>query len=281
MKLAEWLNHPLVERAKNSFLGRIVLALLEIRLYERALTLAGQAFIALVPLLIVLATLVSSSDSEAVGQWLIDRFDLTGASAEAVRSLFGRPPSASGSLTIIGMVTLLVSASSFARAVQRTYEVAWNLPAQAHKRVLHGIGGVLVLLALLPLLALLGGIVNSIGGRVLALIVQFCLSVPAWWLLSRLLLSARVAWHLLLPGAVASAVGQVLISWGGSIYVPLLIERNTHRYGVIGVAIALISWLVVMAFLIVAAAVIGAQLGVALAAHEATQREDAPEGGPQ
>jgi membrane protein len=277
----ELLNHPLVERARNSFVGRIVMALLEVRLYERALTLAGQAFIALVPLLIVLATLLSSSDSEAVGDWLIDRFELTGPSAEAVQSLFGRPPSASGSLTIIGMITLLISASSFARAVQRTYEVAWNLPARAPRRVLNGVGGVLVLLALLPLLSLLGGLVNGVGGRVLALIVQLCLAVPAWWLLARLLLSHRVAWHLLLPGALVSAIGQVMISWAGSIYVPLLIERNTGRYGVIGVAIALISWLVVMAFLIVAMAVIGAQLGAALAAHEETRREAAGDSGHQ
>jgi membrane protein len=277
----KWRDHPLVQRVSNSLVGRIVLALLAMRLYERALTLAGQAFIALVPLLIVLATLVSSSDSEAVGRWLIERFELTGPSAEAVQSLFGRPPSASNGLTIIGVITLLVSASSFARSVQRTYEAAWNLPPQARRRILNGVGGVLVLISLLAVLALVGGFVNNIGGRALALIAQLVFAFPAWWLLARLLLSRRVAWHLLVPGAAISAIGLVLTSWGGSIYVPLLIERNTERYGVIGVAIALISWLVVMAFLIVAMAVIGAQLGAALAAHEDRRREATPESGHQ
>ena len=64
---------------------------------------------------------------------------------------------------------------------------------------------------------------------------------------------------------MVSAVAQVVVSWAGSIYVPLLIERNIERYGVIGVAIALISWLVVLALLIVVSAVIGAQLGALLA----------------
>jgi len=60
---------------------------------------------------------------------------------------------------------------------------------------------------------------------------------------------------------VVSAVAQVLVGWGGSLWVPHLIERNAARYGVIGVAVALISWLVVLAFLLVASAVIGAQIG--------------------
>ncbi len=75
------------------------------------------------------------------------------------------------------------------------------------------------------------------------------------------MLGARVPWRRLAPGAVVSAVAQVLVGWGGSLWVPHLIERNAGRYGVIGVAVALISWLVVLAFLLVASAVIGAQFG--------------------
>jgi membrane protein len=265
-------SHPLVQRAADSVVGRLVAALLEIRLYERALTLAGQAFIALVPLLIVLATMLGSADSEAVGNWLIQRFELTGPSAEAVQSLFSRPPSTSSSLTIIGLVTVLISASSFARSVQRTYEVAWDLPARGFRRNLNGIEGAIVLIGLLGVLAWVSSLrPDVVGGRALTIVIQLCVAVPAWLLLARLLLSGRVAWHLLLPGAVVSAVGQVLTNWGGSIYVPLLIERNIERYGVIGVAIALISWLIVLAFLIVAMAVVGAQLGAALATYERTR----------
>src|SRR5262245_38733280 len=123
----DWREHRLVRRFAATWLGRIVFALLAVRLYDRALTMAGQAFIALVPMLIVVATVVSTNDAQAIGGWLIDRFDLEGSSAEAVEGLFERPPSASGGLTIIGIITLLISASSFARALQRAYEDAWNL----------------------------------------------------------------------------------------------------------------------------------------------------------
>ena len=45
-------------------------------------------------------------------------------------------------------------------------------------------------------------------------------------------------------------------------YVPHLITGNSLRYGVIGVAFAIISWLVIVGYLIVGSAVIGAELGV-------------------
>jgi membrane protein len=257
-----------VQRVTESLVGRIVVAMLEMRLYDRALTLAGQAFIALVPLLIVLATVLSSADSVAVADWLIDKFSLTGATAESVQGLFERPPSASGGLTFIGFITLLVSASSFARSVQRTYEGAYNIPPRARRRVAYGLAGATVLILTIGILAFVSGLVGAMpGGRAAILIAELCIAVPAWWLGAHLLLAGRVSWYHLLPGAVVSAIGQVLISWGGSIYVPLLIERYANRYGVIGVAIALISWLVVLAFLVVASAVVGAQLGAALAAR--------------
>lgn len=269
-----WAERPLVRRARrlveNSIIWRIVVATLEIRLYDRALTIAGKAFIALVPLLIVAATILSASDSQAIGSWLITKFQLDGASADAVRQLFGRPPSATGGLTVLSVITVLVSASSFARSIQRVYEVAWDLPAKGLRRAVDGIQGAGVLLLALVALAYVASLTDDLpGGRLVTLTVQVASAVPAWLLASRLLLSRRVAWHLLLPGAVVSAFAQVAVSAVGATYVPHLIERNTDRYGVIGVAIALISWLVILSLVIVGSAVVGAQLGAALAARDA------------
>lgn len=268
-----WLEHPrarpVVRWVQRSILWRIVVAIIEIRLYDRALTIAGQAFIALVPLMIVLATLLSGSGAAAVGEWLIRRFALTGSSADAVRSLFERPPTTSGGLTVLSVITVLVSASSFARSVQRTYEVAWKLPARGLRRTVNGIQGAGMLLVALSLLAYLASLAKDLpGGIVVTLVAQAAAALPAWWLASRLLLGRRVSWRLLFPGALISAIAQVIVSAFGAAYVPHLIERNAERYGVIGVAIALISWLVILSLLIVASAVVGAQLGAALADHD-------------
>ena len=249
---------------QHSLVGRIVTALLQINLRDRALTLAGQAFLALVPLLIVLAVLVSSADGQAVADWLVGRFSLTGPTAEAVRTLFDKPPSATGGMGVIGLLMLLLSVTSFAKSLQRTYEMAWGLPRVGGRKSLLGLGGALVVLISLGGAAYLGGLLAEVASRPVILMVQIVVSVPGWWVGVFLLVGGRVPWMLLMPGAVVSSVGQALTGWAGSVWVPRLVERNIERYGVIGAAIALISWLLVLSLVVVATAVIGAQVGASL-----------------
>ncbi|MFC4784025.1 YihY/virulence factor BrkB family protein [Nocardioides sp. MAHUQ-72] len=271
--LAEWRADPRLRHLESTLestrVGRLVLALYRGNLRDRALNLAGQAFVALVPLLIVLATMASSSDSTAVGTWLIDRFGLEGDAADAVRQLFTRPPDATGSTSVLGFLVLLVSLSSFARSVQRSYETAWGLPPRARLRGLFGFAGAVLLAATVTSTAWVSSLAGSVTpGRFGALFVELAIGILAWWLVSWLLLSRRAPWSLLLPGAAVSATGQALTGWVGSIWIPHLVQSNTEQYGVIGVAIAILSWLVVLAFLIVASAVVGAHVGSWLAGRQ-------------
>lgn len=247
------------EDLRETPVGQLGLALHEVQLRDRALTLAGQAFIALVPLLIVLASWLGGAGGEALGRWLVQHFDVEGDAEDAVIALFSRPPSADGGMTLLSVLILLVSVNSFGRALQRTFEAAWRLPHRGPKRALRGAAGTLLLLTAIGGVALLGGLLAGLpGGRLVALPLQLAVSIPVWWLLTRLLLSLRVSWVATLPGAILSATSQVLVSWAGAIWVPILIERDSERYGVVGVAVALITWLVVIAFVAVASTVVGA-----------------------
>ncbi|GAA1479132.1 hypothetical protein GCM10009623_35780 [Nocardioides aestuarii] len=240
-------------------LGQLFVALREVQLRDRALTLAGQAFIALVPLLIVVASWIGSTGGTEVASWLIARFELSGESADAARTLFSRPPSPSGGTTLLGLLILLISVNSFGRALQRTFEAAWRLPHRGSRRALRGALGTGTLIASIAIVAFVTGVSSDLpGGPLLAVPLQLLVAIPCWWVLTRLLLNLRVSWWDCLPGAVLGAVTQVLTGWAGSIYVPMLIERDAARYGVFGVAVALVSWLVVIAFVAVASAVTGA-----------------------
>jgi membrane protein len=112
------------------------------------------------------------------------------------------------------------------------------------------------------------------AGRLGALAGELAIGVLAWWLISWLLLSRRVPWSLLLPGAGVSALGLALTSWVGSLWIPRLVQSNTEQYGVIGVAIAIVSWLVVLSLLIVVSAVVGAHVGSWLARQPVTRPAD-------
>lgn len=257
-----WRTDPLVLRVLATPPGRLGLSLYDLNVRERALTLAGQAFLALVPLAVVAATWFTAEDSEAVGDWIIDQYDLGGATATAVEQLFDRPPDGASGIWVVGLVILLMSVNSFARNLQRTYEVAWALPHRAPRRTVARLVSLVVFLGLFAGMSWVIGLVARLPlGPAVAVGVQVAIAVPGWLLINRLLLSARVPWHLLVPGATLSAAAQLLCVWAGAIYMPHLIERNAERYGVIGVAVALASWLMVLAFVIVLCAGIGSWAG--------------------
>lgn len=257
-----WRTDPLLLTFLRTPPGRLARTLYEINLRDRALALAGQAFIALVPLVIVLATWLSPQDGAAIGEWLVRRFSLSGTAAQAVDQLFGRPPDETSGISALGLVILLISVNSFARTLQRTFEVAWVLPEQAPRRTPQRLASFALLMVLLIALTWLTAQVRKLPvGGALAVPVQLSLAVPCWTVIVWLILSGRIPWRRLVPGAVLAAVAQILATWSGAIWVPELIERNAQRYGVIGVAIALISWLVVLAFVLVACAATGAWAG--------------------
>jgi len=225
---------------------------------DRTLAIAGQAFTTLIPLLIVSAALAPDA---AVAQRLVERFRLSGGAAEAVRLLFSRPPGTTGTITVVGAVVVFYSTLSFTRALQRLWEAAWELPRAGVRGTLHALTGFALLVAQILALALLA---NAFSGWPGADVAGFALSIVVaaglWLQLQYLLLSRRVPRATLVPGAVLAGVGQAVVSLYSAVWMPRLIATNATRYGVIGVTFALLTWLIVVAFCMVGAAVVSAEI---------------------
>jgi membrane protein len=250
----------LADRAARSFVVGCLLRYLSISGRDRILVLAGQAFTAVIPLFIIIAA-VGPSDGMA-GQGIITRFHLTGSAAASVRTLFSRPPDATGAVTLTGAVVLLFSTLSYAKSLQRTYEGAWGLPSAGWRGTIHGLGGVALMLSEIIGLAVLAGLLRRLPtGGTLAYVMPVPFAVLLWLQLQRLLLSGRVTRRQLLPGALAAGAGQVVISIYSAIWMPHLVSENAARYGVIGVTFALLTWLIVVSAAIVVAAVVSAEAG--------------------
>lgn len=228
---------------------------------DRVFMLSGQAFIALFPLLIVTATLMSSQDGEAVARAIIVRFRLDDDVAEAVLLLFVRPPEATSGVGVVSLLLLLVSLNSFTRSLRRTFEQAWAVPRQRSVRT--SVDGVLALALLLTMAAVVTWVRNLAEGTpwwVTGLPAQLAIAAVGWALGTWLLLSRTVPLRLVAPGALFAGVAQVVSDWGAGIYLPLSLARNAERFGGIGVAISLVYWLVIFAAVVVAVAVVGATL---------------------
>jgi membrane protein len=61
-------------------------------------------------------------------------------------------------------------------------------------------------------------------------------------------------WHFLVPADVITALGMSALGAATVIWMPHAVSDSAGRFGVIGIAFALLSWLVVAGFVLVGSA---------------------------
>lgn len=260
-----------VRRSVAPFFERLV----EVELFDRAVALASQAFVALIPLMVVSAALMPYDQQPSFADSIVSRFHLTGPSADAVEVLFATPGGVTSTLNGIGVFLLIISALSFCRAMQRLYEKSWRLAP----RGLRSSGSHLLWLALFALYASIGTTLNTAAGNWLGpggrLAVGFGISYVVWMWTPYLLLGRRIERRALRATGVLTATGMTAFSAGSLFYMPRSIESSSAQFGSIGIAIAIVSWLIGGGFVLVVAGAFGA----VLADRSGPVRPSTPRGG--
>jgi membrane protein len=221
---------------------------------DRGVALGALAFSALFPLLIVYSAVVPLATAHDFAQQIIDRLKLSGAAAQSAREVFSPSTTVAHSVTVIGFVLVVASALSLARALQRLYELAYELsPAGIRGTPWH-----LLWIALIPIYVSVRPLVAGIAGGVWHVIGSLLLGAVAWLATPYVLLGRRLTWKRLLPGALLAALGMTLLAGFSLVYLPHSITSSARQFGSIGVAFALLSWLVLAGFVLVGAAAGGA-----------------------
>ncbi len=223
--------------------------------FDRAMALAGQAFAALLPLLLVVSVFSRDTGREFSGE-LTDRFNLKGSSADALDAAVGGPDGVHVSVSALGVLILVLSALSFTRALQRLYVKAWNLGRLGLRGNLWGL---LWILAFLLYFALQPAIVGLLDGAA-AVAASLALSCGLWLFTPWLLVGRAIAWRRLVPQAVLTALSLAAFGVASVIYMPHAVGTAAGEFGVIGVAFALLSWLFIGCWILVATAALGATL---------------------
>ena len=119
---------PAVRLAQSGLPGRILGRLIEVQFRDRMVVLAAQAFSAILPLFIVVSTVSPHPGGDSPARVLAGKLGLGGAQMSSLRAAVAPPPSARASFGVLGVVLALLTATSFARALQRSYQLAWRLP---------------------------------------------------------------------------------------------------------------------------------------------------------
>jgi membrane protein len=245
---------------RPEFLLRVVSRFQKVVGFDRSIALASGALTAVIPLAIIASALSSQLGGKDTAGRIIDRYDLTGGGAQAVRDIFSPPSGTSTSIGIIGFLFLMVAVLSFSRAMQRLIEQTWELDPLSVRNTFNGllwIGGLCAYIALSGFVhAALGGSRLELTATLLVTPLSAVFLVWTGWVLS----AKRIARQALLPFAVVGSVSLALYSVGAAVYVPHLFSTYTTRYGVIGAVFAIISTLFCIMVVIVASSAAGREV---------------------
>ncbi|MER6033994.1 MULTISPECIES: hypothetical protein [unclassified Streptomyces] len=254
---------------RPAFALRIINRFQKILGFDRSMALASSALTALVPLSILLGSVFAHYDA---AERIIERYNLTGAGASAVSSLFSSSEGPSASFGFFGVVFATISVLSFARAAQRLFEQTWDLKPLSVRNTRNGLWWILTLGAYALVITLLSAL---LGGYALGLVALACeapvtAAFLVWtgWILS----ARRISWPDLLPFGVTGAVLTATYSVGATIYMPRLFDSSVTRYGVVGAVFAMISALFAVMLSLVASAALGREVRDELARIRAGHR---------
>lgn len=245
--------------------------------FDRAVALAGQAFTALIPLLIVYSAVRSDASGRDFADELINAFELKGPAAAEVRQAFAPSSEVESSISAFGALILIVSALSFTRALQRLYQLAWNQPSLGVRAAKWGLIWLAIVVVTVTLRPPLLGTVHGVARVVLSIVV----SGVVWLIAPYILLGRRVPWRRLGPMAAMTGVGMTALGLASAIWMPHSVAVTAGQFGTIGIAFALLSWLVGYGMVLVVTASGGAVIDARLRdyrARRAARRAPHPPG---
>ena len=245
---------------RPEFVLRVVTLFQKVAGFDRSIALASAALTATIPLLIVTSAVASELGGKGTAERIIDRYELTGGGAEAVKDVFSPPVGTDTTLGIVGLLFLLVAVLSFSRAVQRLIEQTWELSPLSVRNTFNGllwIGGLTAYLAV-------SGLIHAALGRGRLELTAALLAAPltaAFLLWSGRVLSAkRIPRADLIPFAIIGSVLLAACSVGATVYVPHLFDTYATRYGVIGAVFAMISGFFCVMVVVVGSAAAGREV---------------------
>jgi membrane protein len=221
--------------------------------------LASQAFTALIPLLLLASALAPADDLDIVSVGIIRRFQLGGGAADAVRQLFAH--SGDSATGVLSVFLLFFSGVSLTRRMQRMYQQAWGLEAsKGVGRALNAAFGLTVLVLGIGLLYLARTLVGWLpAGDALVTPLSALVSFALWTTVPWLLLDRHVTWRRLIPAGALTAACSSIYGVASTIYMPRQLESYSERYGLFGVTLALIGWLLGLTLILVAATAVAAE----------------------
>lgn len=273
--------HALEERRPRSRLVDTLFTLVERDRDIYGGTLAGalafRLFIFLVPftlvVVVLLGVVVSGDPGSASG--LSERFGMRGAIAQMLVDAAEQGRTNRWWALLVGLGGTGWAALGCVRALRLTHFLAWDeAPGRlaSWPRAIAAFVGLNVAVLGVPLVAGWAGVLAGVFGHFAGIVGVFAVYVALWVCVSYLLPHGGTPWRYLVPGAIVVAVGTHLLHLVTRYYFAPRLDAAASVYGAIGVAAVVMTWLFLVARLLVSSAVVNA----VLAEHRHPSRHTQP-----
>lgn len=248
----------------GQLLSRTATGLLRIEPFDRAMTLAAQAFTSVLPLVIVLAVL-RPGRPDRLGQTVAEQLGLPPRGEQALVDSLPQAAEASASFGVFGVLVVVVSATSFSRALERMYSRIWDVRRPGIRGAWRWLAVVLAVVVAMVVIRFTQSVTAELPAPYAWQTVRTALVWSVvWTLVPWLLMKGQVALRLVAAGGVVTGLALAMVALGGRVYLPLALSTSAEQFGALGVAFTYIGWL----FVVSMAVVVGAVLGHAAARDE-------------
>jgi membrane protein len=247
------LDHRQQQSSRLGFVAAVIKKFGDDQAGQLAALIAYYGFVSLFPLLLVLVTVLgfvlqgNPSAQASVLNSTLSQFPIIGTQLqENVHSLKG-----SGVSLAIGLIGSLLAGLGVTGAAQNAFNQVWHVPHKHRPNFLtsrlRGVG-LLFVLGLLAIVSTVSagfvtaggeGILEVLGGIVLALIVNLLLFFTAF----RLLTAAEVETRDLLPGVIFGAILWQILQHVGGLYVDHVIRHAKETSGFFALVLGMLAWL--------------------------------------
>ncbi|MGI5379903.1 YhjD/YihY/BrkB family envelope integrity protein [Streptomyces sp. CA-251387] len=247
-------------RAETRFpvITRLMAQLFSVNVLDSATRLAAQTFLTAVPLLFMVAAYAPQGLRDQFVSSLHDVFGLTGSADAQLKAVYqGDTSELRQSTGVVSGLMVLISATACSRAMQRLCQRAWSLPA-ARVRVAAW-RWIAWLAAWLVMIGVQGALRDGFGhGLWLGVPLLLVTEVGMWWWTQHLLLTGRVPWLPLLPGALLTGTALSVLTAAAKLYVPRALNHSLDKYGSLGAVFTLLSWLIALCVVVTLCITVGA-----------------------
>jgi membrane protein len=241
-------------RFERSWIGDVVGQLKALRFFDWTMIFGAELLWSALPLVIILSSLANHRiDGDLSRHIGLDR-----QGAHIVHALFRSTPSHAVLAILTGLLFSFAGVVSVVASLQVIYERLYEQEHRGWRDFPRYVAWVITLLAVLAVEASLDGPERSAGGPVLqALLTLAVVAIFFLWTM-HFLLGGRVPWRSLVRPAIATAVLWVGFGFFSSVYFSTTVIDDSKTYGTIGVVFTFLTWFIVIGYVIVLGAAVGA-----------------------